>query len=587
MHVVLFFSLFFWLFLTYQLASIQLAQASFFRKLADNQHLRLWELKPKRGTLYDRRMTPLTVNLNSDSFGACPKDMDQQQGDVASRLASVLDVTPQYLLQQFQNDSNFVWISRKTDPEIGEEIRSMKLPGVLPLEETFRCYPLGFVGREVVGSTNIDNKGIEGIELALDSLIHGVPGKCIVEMDARGRRHSDIRLPYQHPVDGHDVVLTLDVRCQSIVEEELQYTMEQTKAKKAVAIVMIPQTGEIVAMASAIGCDSSDSDRLFLQKNCAITDSYEPGSIFKMVAAAAALQEGEFRPNDKIFAENGAFSYAGSVLHDRKAFGWVTFQESIEYSINIAIAKVALKVGPTKYYEYVRKFGFGSRTGIELYGEVEGMLRNPASWSGRSLITMALGQEITVTPLQMVCAFGAVANGGNLMQPRLVKRVVSRSGEIVADGEPVMIRNVLGAEAARTMTSFLVGAVDHGTGKRAQIKGFTVAGKTGTAQKAEHGTYSKNKFVASFVGFLPAEDPQYVGIVMVDEPVGAYYGGEIAAPAFGRIMQRLVHLPESPIDAYRLAHVQKPKARVAPEPDLAESPAVQGNVVASEVMDRD
>lgn len=558
LNLILGISCLFWMLLVGKLVSIQLRHSDVFQKKAEQQQLRRWELEPKRGVLYDRRMTPMTLNLPFDSFGACPEEVTHAQA-LITRLAPVLNLERDRLAGLLNQNSPFVWLSRKIEPEVGRKIRDLNLPGIVPVKETFRRYPFDCVGGQVIGYTDLDNRGIEGLELELNSILTGTPGKCLVEVDASKRRHSNVKLPYQPPQDGADVVLTVDMRIQAILEEELRSTVERHDAQGAMGMVLVPQTGEILAMASVPDFNPNAVD-LFekkRRKNRVVTDTYEPGSIFKIVTAAAAIQEEAFQPGDSIYAEQGAFSFAGSVLHDWKKFGWVTFRQAIEHSVNIATAKIALKLGPTTFYQYAKGFGFGCKTGLQFPGEVEGALRNPAKWSKRSLMTLALGQEVAVTPLQMACAFGAVANHGQLVQPQIVRQVINHRGEVIREMKPIRVRRVLRPEVAAELTSFLMGVVDHGSGVKAKIDGVAVAGKTGTAQKAEPGGYSTTRFMASFVGFLPAEDPKMVGLVVVDEPRGIHWGGEVAAPAFGRMMKRLVHLPGGPVEPYLLAHADR------------------------------
>ena len=579
LNVVLVVSCLFWILLVGKLVTIQLQRSDVFQKKAEQQQLRRWELEPKRGILYDRRMTPMTLNLPFDSFGVCPKDVTGTNRMV-SKLAPILGLERVRLTGLLNGTSPFVWLSRKVEPGIGQTVRDLNLPGIVPVRETFRSYPFGPVGGQVIGYTDLDNRGIEGLELELNSVLTGTPGKCLVEVDASKRRHSNIKLPYQPPKDGADVVLTVDMRIQAIVEEELRYTVERHNARGAMAVILIPGTGEILAMASYpdFNPNAFDLYEKELRKNRVVTDTYEPGSIFKIVTAAAAIEEGAFEPEDSIYAEQGIFRHAGSVLHDWKKFGWVTFQQSIEHSVNIATAKVALKLGPATFYKYAKGFGFGCKTGLPFPGEVGGTLRNPAKWSKRSLMTLALGQEVSVTPLQMVCAFGAVANKGRLVQPQIVKQVLNQQGEIIEEMEPIRVRTVLRPETAEGLTRFLAGAVDHGTGVKAQVSGIAVAGKTGTAQKAGPGGYSETKFMASFVGFLPVDDPQVVGLVVVDEPRGIHWGGEVAAPAFGRMMKRLVHLPGGPVEPYLLARANRLT------PDEAVAAAEKGKTFRKEAV---
>jgi cell division protein FtsI/penicillin-binding protein 2 len=558
LNIILSVSCLLWILLVAKLVSIQLHHSTVFQRKAAKQQLRRWELEPKRGVVYDRRLTPVTLNLPFDSFGACPEKFIHQNEKI-SYIASELGLERETVSDLLNRSDSFVWLSRKVEPDVGQKIRTKNLEGIIPVKETFRYYPFGDIGGQVIGYTDLDNYGIEGMELELDSVLTGTPGTCLVEMDASKRRHSNVKLPYHPARNGADVVLTVDMRIQAIVHEELRFTVERHGAKGAMAVVLIPQTGEILAMASYPGFNPNAFDHFEekQRKNRVVTDTYEPGSIFKIVTAAAALQERAFQPEDSIYAEQGTFPYAGSILHDWKKFGWVTFRQAIEHSVNIAMAKIALKLGPQTFYEYAKGFGFGCKTGLQFPGEVEGVLRNPAKWSKRSLMTLALGQEVAVTPLQMACAFAAVANDGQLVQPQIVRRVINQRGEVIREMEPLLVRRVLRSEIAQELTRFLIGVVDHGTGVKAQVNGISVAGKTGTAQKAERGGYSETKFMASFVGFLPADDPKVVGLVVVDEPRGIHWGGEVAAPAFGRMMRRLIHLPGGPVERYLLAHAER------------------------------
>jgi cell division protein FtsI/penicillin-binding protein 2 len=412
--------------------------------------------------------------------------------------------------------------------------------------ETTRHYPFGALAGQVLGYTNVDNKGIEGLELGLDEDLHGKPGWMAFRVDARGRRFAEINNPVQDPRDGNRVLLTLSAAIQAIAEEELSDAVAQFSARSGQAVLMDPRTGAIIAMANVPSCDPNRPGKtaVWTRKNRTITDCYEPGSIFKIVAVAAALEEGVKRPVDLIFCENGKMKVAGRTIRDVHKYGWLTLQEVLEYSSNIGTIKVAQEVGARFLYQYGRAFGFGYQTGIKLPGEVKGTFRPPAKWSGLSLATIAMGQEVSVTALQMAAAYGAIANGGVLMRPWIVRAVVDANGKTVRESKPQEIRRVMSPETARTLTRFLQGAVERGTGENAQLEEVHVAGKTGTAQKAIEGGrgYAPGEYVSSFVGFLPAGDPKVVCLVSVDTPRGVYYGSQVAAPAFKRIMDRVLSL---------------------------------------------
>ncbi|MCK5118391.1 MAG: PASTA domain-containing protein, partial [Candidatus Latescibacteria bacterium] len=419
------------------------------------------------------------------------------------------------------------------------------------LMETTRHYPFGALAGQVLGYTNVDNKGIEGLELGLDEDLHGQPGWTAFRVDARGRRFAEINNPVQDPRDGDRVLLTLSAAIQAIVEEELSDAVARFSARSGQAVLMDPRTGAILAMANVPSCDPNRPGKtaVWTRKNRTITDCYEPGSIFKIVAVAAALEEGIKRPDDRIFCENGKVKVAGRTIRDVHKYGWLTLQEVLEYSSNIGTIKVAQEVGARLLYQYGRAFGFGYQTGIQFPGEVKGTFRPPAKWSGLSLATIAMGQEVAVTALQMAAAYGAIANGGVLMRPWIVRAVVDAHGKTVRESRPEEIRRVMSPETARTLTQFLQGAVERGTGVNAQLEGVHVAGKTGTAQKAIEGGrgYAPGEYVSSFIGFLPAGDPKVVCLVSVDTPRGGYYGSQVAAPAFKRIMDRVLSLRECPV----------------------------------------
>lgn len=532
-----------WSVLVGRLFSIQVKDGRIYRKRAKEQHLRYIRLGAERGIIYDRNFNELAVNLSVDSFGADPLQVENPEV-VAKRFSEVTGVAEGALYQKLKGGKSFVWLARRVDPRTSQRIRSWGLKGIHAVTEARRYYPLGPLAGQVVGFTDIDNRGLEGVELGLDELLRGTPGWSILQMDARGHRMPGFELPKKPPQNGCDVVLTLDAGYQSIVEGGLSAAVKRFQAKGGMAIVMNPKTGEILAMANEPGFDPNRFGQFDpeLRRNRTVTDVFEPGSTFKIVTGAAALEMGTKRPDELIFAENGEIRVAGAVIHDSGEYGWLTFRQAIEKSSNIAVLKTAQELGRKGFYEYARAFGFGCLTGVEFPGEVQGVLRNPAYWSRRSLATLSIGYEVSVTALQLVNAYSAIANRGLLMEPKLVKAVIDPEGNVVERVRPTVIRRVVSEDTARLLTGFLCGVVEQGTGVKARIKGVKVAGKTGTAMKARvdgHG-YDSTKFVSSFVGFLPADDPQLVGLVVIDEPKGVYWGSEVAAPIFRRIMTRII-----------------------------------------------
>ncbi len=505
-------------------------------QLADRQYSRTVVLHAARGPIVDRQGAPLATSTPGESLFAQPRAV----GDpvrVAARLAPILDVPPRELHAALTSSRSFVWLKRKLPPVDAARVRALAEPGLGFLDEPLRLYPNRELAAQVLGFEGVEG-GLEGIERAWNDTLAGTPGKAIVGRDALGRE-----VVTQHvlapPAPGRGVMLTIDKTIQYLAEREIDAAYRRTSSKAAMAVVMDPRTGDVLALAirptfnpNAFGDASRD-----VWRNRAITDPFEPGSTFKVILAAAALEEGVVRPDDRIYAENGQLTIAKTVIHDWKKFGWLTFSEVLQNSSNVGSMKVGLSLGKDRYYQYMTAFGFGALTGVGLTGESRGMLRDPQRWSLLSLPTMSIGQEVSVTALQMVAAFGAVANGGKLMQPRLVKAEFDAEGRETRRFEPKVVRQVVSPETARTLTRVLTRVVDEGTGHFAAVPGYDVGGKTGTAQKLDPVThrYSRAPGVLSFAGFVPAEEPRLVMLVMLDEPKNEKWGSEAAAPIFAAI----------------------------------------------------
>jgi cell division protein FtsI (penicillin-binding protein 3)/stage V sporulation protein D (sporulation-specific penicillin-binding protein) len=399
----------------------------------------------------------------------------------------------------------------------------------------------------VVGFTDFDHKGIDGVEASMDEYLRGQDGYRYVEHNRAGQEIVLYRGQERAPRNGHLVQLTIDLNLQMIVENEIDAAMREYHPKKASIILMRPQTGEILAMANRPNYDLNQrSDaKPEEKKNRAIVDMMEPGSTFKIVAAASAVNEGRLRMDSFIFCENGIWNYGGRPLHDHKAFGDLSVQDILVKSSNIGAAKLAMSIGEQKYYEYIRRFGFGERTGIELPGEIPGLIRPPQNWSKISITHIPMGHEIGVTALQMTAAMSAIANGGKLVTPRIVKSVTTADGKTISTLSPVPLRQVISPVTAGLIANALRGVVsDRGTAAAAAVPGFTIAGKTGTAQKVDpkSGGYEHGKYIVSFSGFLPAERPEFVGFVVLDEAQTSKpelnYGGLVAGPIFSRIAEK-------------------------------------------------
>jgi cell division protein FtsI (penicillin-binding protein 3) len=404
-----------------------------------------------------------------------------------------------------------------------------------------RLHPNGSLASQVIGCCSPDGRGIEGIELVFQENLEGRPGERVVGANAKGQRFTTPSGQVRPPVDGSDVILTIDSAAQSVLERELERCVNKSDAASATAILMDPKTGDVLALGTYPSYDPDQHWRFDAgcRKNRAITDINEPGSTFKLITVAACLEEGVATRRTLIESAKELELPGGLPLRDKKDYGWVSVDETLTLSVNTATARLARMLGRDTLFEYARSFGFGCVTGIDLPGEASGILRRPAHWSGRSLETIAIGQEVAVTPIQLAAAYGVVANGGVLVKPRIVKEVRDPSGRTVREFRPQRVRRVLSETTAEALTEILVAVVEEGTGQEARIPGVSVAGKTGTAQRVnpETGKYDPDKHVSSFVGFLPAEDPQLVAVVVVDRPRGVGYGGHVAAPCFRRIVE--------------------------------------------------
>jgi len=519
---------------------LQLAKAYNFILLAKKQHTAIIEFQPTRGTIYDRNMRPLAVSVNLDSIFANAREIENKKA-VAKKLASITGQSEQFIYGRINRDKGFVWIKRKLSPAEVEKVKALKIKGIEFFRESKRVYPNNSLASQIVGYAGTDNKGLEGLELKYDSCLKGTPGYKATFRDARRREIASFEYEYYPSVDGLNLVLTIDDIIQHIAERELDWAVKQFHPIGACIIVMDPKTGDILAMSNRPTYDLNYFQRAGAdsRRNRAVTDMYEPGSIFKIVTASAALEEKAVGLNDRFFCENGAWNHGGGkILHDHKPHGWLTFRQVIEKSSNIGTVKVALKLGGNDLYAYIKKFGFGDMTGIELPGEVGGFVRPVSRWSGTSMYAIPMGQEVSVSPLQMACAMSVIANGGKLMKPRVIRSIQDKHGEMIEEFEPAVVREVISPGTSATMRDILSGVVADGTGQLAKVEGYNVAGKTGTSQKVEpNGTYSHTKFIASFVGFAPAKDPKIVVVVMLDQPHPFYYGGVVAAPVFSRVVK--------------------------------------------------
>jgi cell division protein FtsI (penicillin-binding protein 3) len=522
---------------------------------ASRQYILEKTLKPQRGIIWDRRMKELAINLEVDSLYAVPSEVKDRKL-LSSRLASLISVSSGTLERSIEKKKNkdYMWIKRMMDEKISLRVKklidefNLREIGLLPEEK--RLYPKGMTASHILGFTDIDNKGLEGVELRYDEYMKGEGKTVRVNRDARGNNLSS---SVEEVLPGHNILLTIDENIQYIVEREISNAVKEWQAKAAVAIMMHPKTGEILALANRPSFNPNFPGKFpdYKRRNRAITDLYEPGSTFKTILAAAAVEEGIVSLDEEFDVSKGYIVVGRKPVRDIHRHEILTFQEVIQKSSNVGSVQVGLRLGKERYYRYMRKFGFGERTGIDLPGEVKGILRNPDDWSGTSLAALSIGQEIGVTPLQILRAYAAIANDGIMMKPYIVSEIISSSGEEVQSFSRKTEGRVVSAATAETIRDILKTVVEEGgTARKAHLSGNRVAGKTGTAQiiDPETGTYSREKYVSSFVGFVPANNPLLALIVVVYEPEGSSYGGTVAAPVFRRIIEHTLTYLDIPME---------------------------------------
>jgi cell division protein FtsI (penicillin-binding protein 3) len=539
--------------ITFRLFIIMVLQHHHFTKKAERQHQKTILIGPHRGTIYDRNGKELAISVDLESLYGVPSEIEDPDL-VAAKLSNVLGMSHHTIEKRLEGDRNFIWLDRKIDPERVKRIKELSLSnkeiGFLP--ESKRFYPKKGLAGHLLGFVGMDNKGLEGIEFAYERDLSGEGGCLILERDALGREIFLSNRNYRPPSPGNSLFLTIDEVVQYIVEKELDNGMEKWKAKGALAIVMNPKTGEILAMGvrHEFNPNMIENYRPSDWRNKAITDLYEPGSTFKVIAAAAALEEGITKIGDLFDCSKGEIEVGGEIIHDVRPHGVLSFSEVIQKSSNVGAIQIGMRLGKERLYKYIKAFGFGEKTGIDLPGEASGKVREPRNWSGTSIGAISIGQEVAVTPLQILRAFSAIANNGNLMKPYVVSEMRDYEGQIIKSFSPQAVGRVISEDTSKRVTEVLRTVLEEGgTATKAAIEGNLVAGKTGTAQKIDPktGTYSHEKFVSSFVGFLPAEDPKISIIVVVDEPKGAIYGGSVAAPIFKEIAEQILTYLKIPI----------------------------------------
>ena len=547
-----------------RLVQLQVLDRPKYELQAARQSERTINLDPRRGAIVDRHGRELAVSVDVESIYAVPTDIEDPVR-AAAQLAGPLGLDAaarRTLVAQLQKTRAFVWVRRKVDAATAQAVRDLQLEGVGFVTENRRYYPQKELASQVIGYVGLDNTGMSGIEYAYEDDIKGRAAKMVIRTDARRRPLGHIDKP---STDGHTVVLTLDETIQHVAERELERAVAETGSIGGMAIVMEPHSGEILALAHrpTFNPNRFQAYPSARWRNRAVADAWEPGSIFKIFTAAAALSERVVDPEETIDCGNGFVEIAGQRINDHNVFDQLRFREVLAKSSDVGMVRVAQRLGRENFNRYMRSFGFGAPTGVDLPGEAGGLLRPTQKWSALSLASLSFGQEIGVTGLQLVSAVSAVANGGVLMKPAIVRHVEDRDGRIVRQARPVIVRRVLEPETVAPLTALLEGVVEHGTGTKAAIPGYVVAGKTGTAQKVDpSGRYSMIDHIASFVGFVPARRPAIVVLVSLDTPRGPRnQGGDVAAPLFARIAEpALRRLAIPPDDASRVLMASAPSA---------------------------
>lgn len=567
----LFFSVILIFILTLRVGYIQIVRGEELRKGALEQWTKSIDIKPKRGVIYDRKGSKLAFSVNAFTVWAHPADVEDPE-ETARVIAEILDMDEDFvyekLTKRVSTEKIKQWISR----EEANQLRQARLRGISVVDDNKRYYPNGNFASHIIGFTNVDNVGLTGLERVYDEYLTGIPGKWLKMTDAANRQ-----LPYDgekvyEPRDGTSIVLTIDETIQHFAEKAAQQALLEHKAKNVSIIVMNPQNGEILAMTSKPDFDLNNprepldqelkkewanlpTDKLQekwnkLWRNLNINDVYEPGSTFKLITAAAALEENTTSLNHHYFCNGFVRDIKGVVLKCARWYnphGSQSLREAMNNSCNVAFVNIARDLGKEKLYEYIEAFGFGQKTGIDLLGEQRGIIpSSPDIIKEVNLATMSYGHGIAVTPIQLATAVSAISNGGYLITPRLVKELVDQEGNVIKTFQPEVRKQVISKETSDTLLSMMETIVTDGTGSRARIPGYRVGGKTGTAQKIIDGRYAPGKYIASFVGVAPIDNPQLVILVNVDEPTGTYYGGSVAAPIAKEVLEDILNYLEIP-----------------------------------------
>ena len=527
---------------------LQIYKGPWLAEQAANQYEMSFKTAGKRGTIYDKYNSEMAVSIHVTSIAAYPMQLKNRHA-TAKTLSKALNIDYPSLVKKLNKNESFVWIKRKATPKETELIKNMNMKVISFINEYNRFYPNKTLAAQAIGFTGIDGYGLEGIEYYYDEHLKGPESEITIKKDALGNGFEMDRSPLSNQ-DGHNIRLTIDTTIQYITEKALRETVQKYRAQSAMAIVMAPETGAILAMAHLpfFNPNSFEGFESEHWRNRILADQFEPGSTMKIFSAAAALESGACQPDSIFYCENGQYKIGDKIIHDAKPYAWLSFKNVIKYSSNIGAVKITETTGPETLYNMLRDFGFGQKTGIDFPGEAKGALAHYEQWSPLDTAAISFGQGISVSAIQLVTAAASIANDGVMMKPFIVESILDYNGKVVKRFRPQIIRRVISSGTARTIRKIMRSVIsEEGTGANADIDGYTFCGKTGTAQKIdENGKYAKGKYIASFIGFTSIEKPEAVILVVIDEPMLAHYGGDVAAPAFRKIAHELLNYIQLP-----------------------------------------
>src|SRR5437870_1547246 len=556
-----------------RLVYLQIFRYGSFEQRAQHQQQRTEEVSARRGIIYDRQGRELAMSINVDSVFAVPTEMPSPSSTI-SLIARITKQDPRELLAKCEASKTFCWLARKPDPEISVRIHSLNLRGIYFQKESKRYYPKNELATQVLGYVGMDDSGLSGVEQEYEDQLHGRPGQMLISVDARKKWFGSVE---KQPEAGQNVVLTIDEKIQYIAERELETAMRETRAITGTVVVENTRTGEILALANRPTFNPNLSKEITPDKlkNHAVSDVYEPGSTFKLVTIAGALEEKVTRPDELFDCQMGSIVFNGMRIHDSRPHGLLTVSDVLAESSDVGSIKIALRLGEDRFYKYIRAYGFGQQTGIELPGETRGLTKPVNRWSKVSIGAISMGQEIGISPLQLAAMVSTIGNDGQWVAPRIVATSTApQSVPQMVVFHPASERRVISPLTAAHMKEMMQGVVLHGTGRKAVLDGYSAAGKTGTAQKIDPstGSYSRSKYVASFAGFAPINDPAVTVAVILDSPAGLHQGGQVAAPVFQRVAQQVMEYLHVPHDVELPPNQQiLLAARHVKDEDLAES----------------